>query len=72
MFIAKPKILNQWFETLFPWIFRCENFFGFSELKGYDTKRLYAYLAERYLSLWFNKHVKTLKWPWSFFDASEQ
>lgn len=72
MFIAKPKILNQWFETLFPWIFRCENFFGFSELKGYDTKRLYAYLAERYLSLWFNKHVKSLKWPWAFFDASEQ
>jgi len=33
---------------------------------------LYAYLAERYLSLWFNKHVKTLKWPWAFFDASEQ
>ena len=53
----------------------CESFlytiFGFKNLKGYDTQRLYAYLAERYLSFWFNKHTKVLNWPWIFFDANQ-
>ena len=72
MFIAKSEILDKWFSTLFPWLFRCEKTFGFDRLKNYDTERLYAYLAERYLSFWFNKHTKALNWPWTFFDASEQ
>jgi hypothetical protein len=71
MFIAKPQIVNRWFNTLFPWLLRCEKEFGFEELQGYDTQRLYAYLAERYLSFWFNKHTKTLAWPWIFFDANQ-
>ena len=68
MFIAKPKIVEQWFNTLFPWLLRCEKEFGFRELQGYDTQRLYAYLAERYLSFWFTKYTKTKEWPWVFFD----
>ena len=71
MFITKPEILDKWFSALFPWLFRCENEFGFEKLKGYDTERLYAYLAERYLSFWFKKYTKTLNWSWSFFDASK-
>jgi len=71
MFIAKSKIVNRWFNTLFPWLLRCEAEFGFKDLHGYDTQRLYAYLAERYLSFWFNKHTKTIAWPWKFFDASQ-
>ena len=42
------------------------------ELQGYETQRLYAYLAERYLSFWFNKHTKTLAWPWIFFDTNQK
>jgi len=72
MLITKPEILDKWFNVLFSWLSRCESEFGFDDLKGYDTKRLYAYLAERYLSFWFNKYTKTLNWPWSFFDASEK
>ena len=71
MFIAKPKIANRWFNTLFPWLLRCEEEFGFKNLQGYDKQRLYAYLAERYLSFWFNKHTKSIAWPWKFFDASQ-
>jgi hypothetical protein len=71
MFIAKPIVLDRWFNTLFPWLLRCEDEFGFKDLQGYDTQRLYAYLAERYLSFWFNKHTKTITWPWKFFDASQ-
>ena len=72
MFITRPSIINRWFEALFPWLFRCEKEFGFRNLRGYDTKRLYAYLAERYLSFWFNKYTKTIIWPWKFFDTSQK
>ena len=57
MFISKPEIINRWFNDLFSWLFKCEKIFGFKNLKGYDTQRLYAYLAERYLSFWFKKYT---------------
>ena len=53
MCIARPEILDKWFKDLFKWLFRCEKVFGLKNLKGYDQQRLYAYLAERYLSFWF-------------------
>ena len=68
MFISKPEILNKWFMNLFTWLERCEKKFGFEELVGYDTTRIYAYLAERYLSFWFKKHTKYLENPWIFID----
>ncbi len=68
MYIAKPDVHEKWFSTLFPWLERCEKIFGFDKLEGYETKRLYAYLAERYLSFWFKKHTKSLNWPWTLFE----
>jgi hypothetical protein len=68
MFIAKIDIANQWFEKLFPWLFRCEKIFSFENLKGYDSQRLYAYLAERYLSFWFKKYSKYTEWPYITFS----
>ena len=68
MFIAKSDIHQQWFSTLFPWLERCEKIFGFESLTGYDTQRLYAFLAERYLSFWFKKYTNYLEWPWVFHD----
>ncbi len=68
MVISKPHILDKWFNDLFSWLERCEEVFGFNELKGYDTQRLYAYLAERYLSFWFKKHTKFKTNPWAFID----
>ena len=68
MFIAKTEIIQKWFSTLFPWLERCEEVFGFENLKGYDTKRIYAYLAERYLSFWFQKYTKFKTSPWVFID----
>ena len=47
----------------------CEEIFKTQSLSGYDTQRLYAYLAERYLSFWFNKYTNTKEWPWIFFDT---
>ena len=70
MFVAKPKIVNLWFNALFPWLLRCEKIFGFDKLHGYDTQRLYAYLGERYLSFWFKKNSNYLTWPLIFRDIS--
>jgi hypothetical protein len=63
MFIADPLIAGKYFSKLFPWLFRCEEIFDFKNLSGYDTTRLYAYLAERYLSFWFRKYTKFIEWP---------
>jgi len=68
MVISKKKILDKWFQDLFDWLFKCEKTFGFSKLKGYDQGRLYAFLAERYLSFWFRKYTNYLEWHWSFFE----
>ena len=71
MFISKSHIMNKWFENLFDWLFECEKIFGFEVLKGYDTTRLYAYLAERYLSFWFRKYTRNLNWQWIFYDCQD-
>ena len=63
MFITNPLIAEKYFNKLFPWLFRCEEIFDFKKLFGYDTTRLYAYLAERYLSFWFKKYTKFIEWP---------
>ena len=71
MFISKKKIINDWFNDLFNWLFKCEKIFGFSTLKGYDKERLYAYLAERYLSFWFRKYTNYLEWHWTFYEKNK-
>ena len=71
MFIAKPDIINKWFFDLFSWLYKCESIFGFKELKGYETKRLYAYLSERYLSFWFKKYSNYIEWPYIFIDTEK-
>ena len=65
MCIARPEILDKWFKNVFLWLDRCEAEFGYKNLKGYDTQRLYAYLAERYLSYWFKKYTKFKELPWT-------
>lgn len=71
MFIAKKKIAQNWFNALFPWLERCERVFGFNDLKGYDTTRLYAFLAERYLSFWFKKYSIFKEQKWIFLDLTD-
>ncbi len=68
MFISKKKIIQEWFSILFEWLERCEKLFGFENLQGYDRTRIYAYLAERYLSFWFRKYTKYKEQPWAFVD----
>ena len=72
MMISKKKILNNWFQDLFEWLFNCEKLFGFKNLVGYDSGRLYAYLSERYLSFWFSEFCNSRNNPWIFFDPTDK
>jgi len=71
MFICKSQnILNNYYNAVFPWLERCEKEFGFN-LEGYGLKRIYGFLAERYLSFWFKKYTKFKTLPIIFADISE-
>jgi len=72
MFVCRSKkIINDYFDSIFPWLQRCEKIFGYN-LEGYGKTRMYAFLAERYLSYWFNKYTKPLLWPVIFFDITKK
>ena len=68
-FCKSKKLMNDYFKSVFAWLEKCEVEFGF-ELKGYSLKRLYAFLAERYLSYWFQKYSKYKTWPIFFYDTN--
>ena len=68
-FCRSKKIMEQYFKSVFYWLKECENIFGF-DLHGYSNTRIYAFLAERYLSYWFNKYTQPKTWPIFFFDTN--
>ena len=59
MFIVKKKYFTEYCENIFPWLEKCEKLFGFENLKGYGETRIYGFLAERFLSFWFNKNYNS-------------
>ncbi len=69
-FCRSKKIMNDYFSSIFNWLSECEKIFGF-ELKGYSQTRLYAFLAERYISFWFKKYTKFKTWPIFFYDTNK-
>ena len=70
MFICKSQnILERYYNSLFPWLERCEKEFGFN-LEGYGMKRIYGFLAERYLSYWFRKNTNYKTLPIIFSDLT--
>ena len=40
-------------------------------LDTYGKKRIYGFLAERYLPFWFKENSKTLNWPYIYFDTNK-
>ena len=71
MFICKSKkTLFDYYSSLFPWLKNCESIFGFDLENDYGKKRIYGFLAERYLSYWFNNYANPIKWPVYFKDIS--
>lgn len=71
MFISNSKkIINDYFESVFEWLQKCEKIFGF-DLEGYGKIRMYTFLAERYLPYWFKKNTKYLEWPVIYYDINK-
>ena len=71
MFICKSSIiLEKYYSSIFPWLKRCEREFGF-DLKGYGLKRIYGFLAERFMSYWFKKNTKFTTLPIIFSDITK-
>jgi len=71
MFICKSKkLMDDYFKSVFFWLEKCEDIFGFN-LKGYSKTRIYTFLAERYISYWFNKYSSPLAWPVFFYDTNK-
>ena len=71
MFACRSKkIMNDYYNSVFPWLKRCEKIFGF-DLEGYGKSRIYGFLVERYTSYWFNKYTKPLLWPVVFYDINK-
>ena len=69
MFICKSKEkLKDYYETIFPWLEKCEKLFGFENLKGFGKIRIYGFLAERFMSYWFKKNTKSITIPILFYD----
>ncbi len=71
MFICKKEILKRYYETVFPWLERCEKIFGFNQTDNYGLRRIYGFLAERFLSYWFNKNYKIKEYPIFFKNLSD-
>ena len=69
--IKNIEILHSYYESIFPWLFECEKLFGFANLKGYGLKRIYGFLAERYMSYWFKKYTKYYLMSIYFKDLSD-
>ena len=69
IFICRSKkILFDYYSSIFPWLEKCEEIFGFEMKDSYGKKRIYGFLAERYLSFWFRKYAKPITWPIYFKD----
>ena len=73
LFICKNNALIQkYYEGLFRWLFKCEKKFENLKLDTYGKRRIYGFLAERYMPFWFKKNSKTIDWPYIFFDTNKQ
>ena len=69
---GQGKWCFNYYNSTFKWLFKCEKIFGFKNLSGYGKTRMYGFLAERYLSYWFNKNANPITWPIIFYDISEK
>ena len=71
MFICQSRnLLKDYYKDLFTWLESCESIFGFDNLKGYGMKRIYGFLAERFMSYWFKKNANFKELPILFHDIN--
>ena len=72
LFICKNfQLLENFYNKIFSWLFKCEEIFQKFNLDTYGKKRIYGFLAERYMPFWFKENTKTLDWPYIYFDTNK-
>ena len=72
LFICRNKlIIHEYYKVVFNWLFKCEKKFENLKLDTYGKKRIYGFLAERFMPFWFKKNYKTIEWPYVFFDTNK-
>ncbi len=71
VFICRSqKLYEDYCKILFNWLEKCESVFGFDPERSYSRIRVYAFLAERFLSFWFKKNSNYILWPMKFHDIT--
>lgn len=70
MIICKKEFLLRYYDSVFPWLEKCEKIFGFPNTDVYGLKRIYGFLAERYISYWFKKYSSHTTLPIFFKDLT--
>lgn len=72
LFICKShSLLKDYYKTVFEWLFKCEEKFKHLNLETYGKRRIYGFLAERFMPFWFKKNCKSIDWPYVFFDTNK-
>ena len=75
LFICRSKkLMDSYFQSVFKWLEKCEQIEDINKMalsNDYASRRIYAFLAERYLSYWFQKYGRALEWPIFFFDTNK-
>ena len=51
MFVCKTKILNDYYNVVFPWLEKCGKKFGFNKLKDMDYKDLWFFSRKVFILL---------------------
>ena len=70
LFICKNKeILNEFYINIFGWLIKCENKFDMKLLNNYEIRML-GFLAEHFVSYWFQKKFTVYENNITFFDTS--
>jgi len=65
------KLLKDYYSIVFSWLKKCEEEFGFVNLSGYDQTRIYGFLAERFMSYWFQKNTNFTTLPIIYYDIKK-
>ena len=73
LFICKNNLLiKRYYQNVFEWLFKCEKKFENLRLDTFGKKRIYGFLAERFMPYWFRKNSKYLEWPILFRDLNDE
>ena len=72
LFICRgSKILEEFYTNVFSWLFKCEDQFDMNKLRGYEIRML-GFLAEHFVSYWFQKKFSVYENPITFFDTNKK